>query len=211
MPSPNLPLKGEEPRQKHMPKKASYHHGNLRAALLAAALDILETEGLHALTLRKVAAKARVSHAAPAHHFPNLKALQTALAVIAFERFSESMAAARERAKKDPATQVRAASDGYLSFARANPALFRLMFQENQLDWSDPSLKQAGEASFRHLVEITAPLADQLGLKTQQERQELERLVWSSAHGFAHLHTDGKMETASPPDLARFLLPRKTK
>ena len=195
-----------------MPKKPSYHHGNLRAALLAAALDILETDGLHALTLRKVAAKARVSHAAPAHHFPNLKALQTALAVIAFERFSDSMATAREHARKDAATQIRAAADGYLAFARANPALFRLMFQESQLDWSDMTLKQAAEISFRHLVEITAPLADQLGLKTPEDRQELERLVWSSAHGFAHLHTDGKMlDTASPPDLARFLLPRKAK
>lgn len=194
-----------------MAKKASYHHGNLRAALLAAALDLLETEGLHALSLRKVAAEARVSHAAPAHHFPNLKALLTALAVIAFERFSDSMAAARKTAPAEPATQVRAAADGYLNFARANPALFRLMFQEGQLDWSDENLKLAGEASFRHLVEITAPFADQLGLTTPEERRELERLVWANAHGFAHLYVDGKMQgAATPPDLARFLLPRKS-
>lgn len=194
-----------------MAKKASYHHGNLRAALLAAALDLLEADGLHALSLRKVAAEARVSHAAPAHHFPNLKALLTALAVIAFERFSESMAAARQAALKEPAAQVRAAGDGYLNFARANPALFRLMFSESQLDWSDTVLKVAAEASFRHLVEITAPFADQLGLTTPEERQELERLVWANAHGFAHLYTDGKMQgVATPPDLVRFLLPRNS-
>ena len=195
-----------------MARKASYHHGNLRAALLAAALGILEADGLQALTLRKVAAKARVSHAAPAHHFPNLKALLTALAIIAFQRFADAMATARKGVKKDPASQIRAAADGYLAFARANPALFRLMFQEGQLDWSNAELKQAAAASFQHLVEITAPLAEQLGLKTQAERQELEKLVWSSAHGFAHLYTDGKMQhDATPPDIARFLLPRKAK
>jgi len=101
-----------------MAKKAGYHHGNLRAALLKAALGILEQDGLSALTLRKVAAKARVSHAAPAHHFPTLKSLETALAAIAFERFRDAMAAARADAPKDPAAQINAAGDGYLTFAR---------------------------------------------------------------------------------------------
>jgi AcrR family transcriptional regulator len=195
-----------------MTKKTGYHHGNLRAALLAAALDLLESDGLHALSLRKVAAQARVSHAAPAHHFPNIQALLTALAVIAFERFADSMALARAAAKPEPAAQIQAAADGYLAFARANPALFRLMFSESQLDWSDATLKVAAEASFQHLIEITAPFAKQLGLTSAQDRQELEKLVWAAAHGFAHLYTDGKMHSdATPPDLARFLLPRKIK
>lgn len=195
-----------------MTKKASYHHGNLRAALLAAALDILEEDGLNALSLRKVAAKARVSHAAPAHHFPHLKSLLTALAVIAFERFAASMQTARAGAPADPGAQIRAAADGYLAFAKANPALFRLMFSESQLDWSDLTLRQASELSFRHLQEITAPFAAQLGLKTPEDRQELEKLVWSMAHGFAHLHTDGKMHnSATPPDLVRFLTAAKTR
>lgn len=193
-----------------MAKKTSYHHGNLRAALLTAALDLLESDGLAALSLRKVAARARVSHAAPAHHFPTLKALLTALAVIAFERFAEAMAAARQAARPEPVAQVRAAGDGYLDFARANPALFRLMFSESQLDWSDATLKATANASFRHLVEITAPFADQLGLKNPEDRQELEKLIWASAHGFAHLYTDGKViGSATTPDIARFLLPAK--
>lgn len=188
--------------------KTSYHHGNLRAALVGAALTILEQEGLSGLTLRKVAAKARVSHAAPAHHFPNLKALETALATIAFERFRDSMAAARAAASTDPATQIRAAGDGYLAFARANPALFRLMFIEGQLDWTDATLKEAAAASFQQLVEITAPFADRLGLKTDADRAELQRLVWANAHGFAHLYIDGKMpKDAKAPDIARFLSP----
>ncbi|MDY0871698.1 TetR-like C-terminal domain-containing protein [Dongia rigui] len=192
--------------------KASYHHGNLRAALLDAALAILEREGLSGLTLRKVAAKARVSHAAPAHHFPTIKALETALAAIAFERFHDAMATARRAAPADPAAQVRAAGDGYLAFARANPALFRLMFAASQLDWSDAALKDAATASFQQLTDITAPFADQLGLKSDADRAALQRLIWSNAHGFAHLYIDGKMPAdAKAPDLARFLAPAGSK
>lgn len=190
--------------------KTSYHHGNLRAALLDAALAILERDGLAGLTLRKVAATARVSHAAPAHHFPTVKALETALATIAFERFRDAMAAARAGAKTDPAAQIRAAGDGYLAFARANPALFHLMFAESRLDWSDAALKEAATRSFQQLVEITSPLADQLGLTNDADRAELQRLVWANAHGFAHLYIDGKMPAdAKAPDLARFLVPMK--
>jgi AcrR family transcriptional regulator len=184
--------------------KTSYHHGNLRAALLDAALAILERDGLAGLTLRKVAAKARVSHAAPAHHFPTLKALETALATIAFERFRDSMAAARAGVPATPAAQINAAGDGYLAFARENPALFRLMFVEGQLDWSDAALKDAATASFQQLVEISAPFADQLGLTSDADRAELQRLVWANAH------IDGKMpEGTKAPDLARFLAPAK--
>lgn len=193
-----------------MARKTSYHHGNLRAALLAAALAILEREGLAGLTLRKVAAKARVSHAAPAHHFPTIKALETALATIAFERFRDAMASARAASPTDPAAQIRAAGDGYLAFARTNPALFRLMFVESRLDWSDAPLKEAATASFQQLVEITAPFADQLGLTDADDRAELQRLVWANAHGFAHLYIDGKMPAdAKAPDLARFLQPSR--
>lgn len=189
-----------------MAKPTAYHHGNLRAALLAAALALLEEGGLAALSLRKVAARAGVSHAAPAHHFPNLRALSTALAVIAFERFDRAMAKARGRARPDAAAQVRAAGRGYLAFARANPALFRLMFSAAALDWSDADLKAAATASFQQLQAISAPFAAQLGLTSQADCRELERLIWSSAHGFAHLAIDGKMtEAGGPPDIARFL------
>jgi AcrR family transcriptional regulator len=189
-----------------MGKKTGYHHGNLRAALVEAALAILEAEGLPGLTLRKVAARAGVSHAAPAHHFPSLQALLTALATIAFDRFTHSMARARARARQDPSAQVRAAGRGYLAFARGHPALFRLMFSAGDLDWQDQALQAAGAAAFGQLQEISAPFADQLGLTGEADRRELERLIWASAHGYAHLAIDGKMPaTGHPPDVARFL------
>lgn len=195
-----------------MADKPNYHHGDLRNALLAAALDMLETEGLETLSLRRVAARVGVSHAAPAHHFPTLRALLTALATIGFERFDTAMRAARDAAAHDPASQLRAAGQGYLAFAEANPALFRLMFTTTRIDWSDPGLIAAGDASYAQLAEVCAPAAERLGIGDPDGRAALERLVWSAAHGRAHLAIDGKIppgaEAPGAIDLTDLLLGR---
>ncbi|PZQ50078.1 MAG: TetR family transcriptional regulator [Rhodovulum sulfidophilum] len=180
-----------------MADRPTYHHGDLRNALLAAALELLEAEGRERLSLRRVAARVGVSHAAPAHHFPTLRALLTALATIGFERFDAAMRRARQAATPDPAAQLRAAEAGYLAYARANPALFRLMFDATLLDWTDPALVRASEPGYAQLVEICAPAAARLGITDRAGRAALERLVWSVAHGRAHLSIDGKI----PPGL----------
>ena len=87
-------------------------------ALLAAALDLLEEDGLDKLSLRRVAARVGVSHAAPAHHFPTMRSLQTALATIGFVRFDAAMREARDAASPDPMAQLRAAERGYLRTPR---------------------------------------------------------------------------------------------
>jgi AcrR family transcriptional regulator len=183
--------------------KESYHHGALRMALLDAALGLLEADGLDQLSLRKVATKVGVSHAAPAHHFPSLRHLLTALATIGFQRFDASMRSARMLASADPATQMRAAEAGYLAFSKESPALFRLMFTANLLDWSDPNLQVAARASRLQLSEVCAPAAAHQGLKSEQERMALEHMVWSQIHGQAHLMMDRKFSeddcTASEP------------
>jgi AcrR family transcriptional regulator len=170
-----------------MTKKPSYHHGDLRNTLLNTALDILEEDGFSGLTLRAIAAKAGVSHAAPAHHFPTMKALITAMCTIGFERFEQSMVEARARAGQDPRSQMEAASDGYVAFARAEPELFRLMFYNAAADWTNQALCDASMKARKQLTEICAPAADLLGLHKAAEREALEQLVWSSTHGYAHL------------------------
>ena len=147
-----------------MDTKQPYHHGNLREALLAAALNALEEDGLHKLSLRGVAQRAGVSHAAPAHHFGGLKGMLTALVTLAYTRFAAAMARERLTASPNPAAQLRAAGEGYLAFARQSPALFRLMFSPVDIDWSAPALQQAAAAARRHLTEIAAPAAGVAGL-----------------------------------------------
>jgi len=182
--------------------KRSYHHGTLREALIEAALAIVEEHGLEALTLRGVAARAKVSHAAPAYHFASLKALRTALATIAFERFGKAMTDAREACADTAEAQLRAAGDGYLAFASANPALFRLMFAEALLDCEDPSYVAAARAAFAQLVDISTPAAEALGRTTEAARAEIIQLVWCVAHGYAHLVLENQMariDGGAPP------------
>jgi AcrR family transcriptional regulator len=165
----------------------AYHHGYLRDALLAAALEILERDGLEALSLRKIATAVGVSHAAPAHHFPTLRHLLTGLAAIGFTRFDQGMRAEREISETYPPAQMRAAERAYIAFATSHPALFRLMFTATLINWDDPTLILPARAARAQLAEICVPAAIQLGMQTQEQKIALERLVWSQIHGQAHL------------------------
>jgi AcrR family transcriptional regulator len=199
---------------KRQQKKDSYHHGNLRQALLTAGLALLERDGIEGLTLRRAAAAAGVSHAAPAHHFPTLKALLTALAVIAFERIGAAIKTERDKAGEDPEAQMRAACQGYVNFAANNPGLFRLMFSHPLLDWRDDALRNASRPTFHQLEEIVGPMTHTAG--KLGGRVELLKLVWSVVHGYAHLYIEGPMRwlegqqegaqsSPRPPDFTRLL------
>jgi AcrR family transcriptional regulator len=190
-----------------MAERRKYHHGDLRRALVDAGLDILEEGGVAALTLRGVAARAGVSHAAPAHHFPTLRDLLTALAAVAFRRFHAAIEAGLAAAPDTPVAKVRGACAGYLAFATAHPGLFRLMFDAERLDWGDPELSEAGKAARSQLADFCRPYADGLGLATPADRVDLERFVWAIAHGYADLAVDGQLGAgaADLPDFTRFL------
>ena len=183
-----------------------YHHGSLREALAQAGLDMLERDGLEALSLRSLAAAVGVSHAAPAHHFGTAKGLRSALAAIGYQRFAEGMRLARAAAAlSGPEAQMRAAASAYLAFAQGHPALFRLMFTQALLDWSDLALQEHAGTARRQLSEICEPAAARLGVVDPQARTALEHLVWSSVHGRAHLAIDGQLSPALPagPDQPR--------
>lgn len=174
-------------------QKKSYHHGDLRQALLSEGSAMLEESGLEGLSLRKLAVRVGVSHAAPEHHFPTLKALLTAIAAEGFARFGAAMRKGMAEAADDAVSQLRGASRGYLAFATAQPHLFRLMFNANLLDWSDPRLGECGASARGVLTEICLPVARARGLDTVEGRAAVEHLVWSQIHGSAHLVIDGKV------------------
>src|SRR5262245_6713086 len=177
--------------------KKPYHHGDLRNALLEAGLEILDREGIAAVTLREIAARAGVSHAAPAHHFGNLKGLMTALAAVAFGRLYESIEAAMDAAPKPPVEQLRAAGRGYVSFAERNPGLFRLMFTASLLDHADPDLQRAGGRAYQQLLDIAAQAAAERGGHGADYVSAVALQIWCSVHGFAHLLLEGQI--APPP------------
>ena len=155
-------------------KKSRYHHGDLRNALLDAARAILEEESLANLSLRAVARRAGVSHAAPYRHFPNHESL---LVELAHEGFLELREGIAEAAKPGGAESelISKIGAGYMRFVAKRPALARLMFGP-QLPNRD-AFPKLGEAADAVGAEIGGVLHDPaLGLA-----------VWASVHGLAML------------------------
>lgn len=176
------------------PAKAPYHHGDLRAALLAAGEAELAEHGVEGFSLRSVAKRAGVSHAAPAHHFGDVGGLLTALATEGFRQFQATLDA-QEVGASDARDRAVRAGLGYLEFAIARPALFRLIFSSSKPDFSDPDLIAAGDAAYHHLVGLIEALgggpADIAAL-------------WAMSHGIADLAAGQRLRTlANLDDAAR--------
>ncbi|WP_429227421.1 TetR/AcrR family transcriptional regulator [Inquilinus ginsengisoli] len=162
----------------------SYHHGDLRRALVAAARVLLEEAGPEALSLRDVARRVGVSHNAPYRHFPTRQALLAAVAAEGFAALSDRMAAV-PTAPGAP-SGLAAGFRCYLGFAREQPGLFRLMFDGTVEKSSDPALRAASEQSYdglRHAVHRIAPAADRAAVVT----------VWTQMHGLALVTISGQL------------------
>lgn len=160
-----------------------YHHGDLRAALLVAGEVELAEKGVEGFSLRSVAKRAGVSHAAPAHHFGDAQGLLTALAAEGFRRFQATIDA-REDGATDPGDRAIRAGLGYLDFALARPALFRLIFSSAKPDYASDELIAASRAAYDHLVGLVAALGG--------EETDVVAL-WAAAHGIADLASGGKL------------------
>lgn len=162
-----------------------YHHGDLRAALLTAAEAELAERGVEAFSLRSVAKRAGVSHAAPAHHFGDTTGLLTALAAYGFHEFLATQHAFESHAPNTPRDQLIAAGLGYVGFARARPALFKLMFGSKRTNYEDTALKSAADAAIGHLM-------SQVKLVGGDAAQDATA-VWATAHGLADLLIAGRI------------------
>lgn len=161
-----------------------YHHGDLRAALLAAGEAELSEKGVEGFSLRSVAKRAGVSHAAPAHHFGDAQGLLTALAAEGFRRFQATLDQ-REEGASDAGDRAIRAGLGYLDFALARPALFRLIFSSAKPDYASDELIEAARAAYVHLV----------GLVTDLGGNETDVVaLWAAAHGIADLASGGKLQ-----------------
>jgi AcrR family transcriptional regulator len=163
-----------------------YHHGDLRQALLTAAEAELADHGVESFSLRQVARRAGVSHAAPAHHFGDAKGLLTALAADGFRQFLATQAAREAVADPDPRAQLIAAGLGYVDFALGRPALFRLMFGSDRPDYAAPDLSTAAQAAYTHLARQVFAA----GGRSVAD----EAAVWAAAHGLADLLAAGRMQ-----------------
>lgn len=169
--------------------KPPYHHGALKDALIEAGLTELEENGIEAFSLRKVAKRAGVSHAAPAHHFGDVTGLLTALACHGYRLFVTVMKA-NEPAGRDVAS---GAGLGYIAFAEAHPALFRLIFSSERPDYDDMALSEASEAAYAYLANL---IEAQTGASPFEDRNAFAdaMALWAMAHGLADLMSSGRMK-----------------
>jgi AcrR family transcriptional regulator len=177
-------------------KRRSYHHGSLRRALIDAALSILQTEGLDALSLRAAARRAGVSQAAPYHHFENRDDLLAAVAAEGFQRLQDEMKAGIQAAPSASGSLVEAGV-AYVCFAVANPALFRIMFGRAQQGAGIHPLRlSAAKEAYE-----TLQLAVDRSLRPGSSDGQIASLrAWSLAHGLATLLIDGAV--TMPADVA---------
>lgn len=163
-----------------------YHHGDLRTALVAEGLKLVESAGAEAISLREVARAVGVSATSVYRHFPDKRALMTALAQEGVRRLGEAQHAAAAAAVAEGGTEAfSAVGCAYVRFALANPGLFRLTFTYPGIDIGDPTSDAAASLLHDHA----------LALAHGDERQA--RIValraWALVHGLALLMLDGRV------------------
>lgn len=186
-----------------MSGKRLHHHGNLRPALVDAGIQILESEGLKALSLRKVAASAGVSHAAPAHHFSGKDGLLAAIAAKAFETFTRTMREHRSLADPDPRSQLVGLCEGYLAFAKEHRAQFQLIFSTPVKENPTEELRKTSAEAFNILLETCEPFE-----YAESDPLANAIMIWSLVHGYATLQSYNKMmrgDTKSTPSFKDIL------
>ncbi|NJM34433.1 MAG: TetR/AcrR family transcriptional regulator [Rhodomicrobium sp.] len=169
-----------------------YHHGNLRKTLLDAAEAELAEKGIEGFSLRAIAKRAGVSHAAPAHHFRDVKGLLTALAADGFSRFLATQKARQSLAGGNSHNQLVAAGLGYIEFALTHPALFRLMFSSDRPDFGDPALGKAAGEAFGALAEDVKRVTGADPYRSPTGMLDV-MAAWSIAHGLADLMNSGRL------------------
>jgi AcrR family transcriptional regulator len=183
-------------------KGDGYHHGDLRAALLRAAEEIIRESGVESLTLRACARRAGVSHGAPAHHFGSSTGLLTEFAAEGFERLAQAMI---RRQLEDADDQLQAAGLGYIEFAMRWPEHFRAMWRSELLNEDSPRLQRARETAQLPLREALRRANAQGGMPSEDELGVRFQLAWCCVHGYASLWVEGNRGSRSLDEAKRIL------
>jgi AcrR family transcriptional regulator len=186
--------------------RRSYHHGDLRAALIDAATNLIRESGPAEFSLREAARIVGVDPAACYRHFRDREEVLVAIAQDGFADLADTLARTRKGVRGARA-QLLAMSQGYLSFALERPAQFRLMFGESGVPSRDPRLRlpRVQRTAYEQLVDVaTSYLGD-----ARVDIEALANTLWAVSHGVARLIIDGAIPMAEPG--ARALLERATR
>ncbi|TNE59181.1 MAG: TetR/AcrR family transcriptional regulator [Sphingomonadales bacterium] len=170
--------------------KKPFHHGNLKAVLLEAALDILDATGPDSITIREVARRAGVSHAAPANHFQGLRSLLTELTVQLFGQLAVRIERGRTDIKRPGIDNVRIFATSLIEFGLEHPARYRMLWRRDLTDNDDTRLTAAMDRIYDALIEEILRLRH----VNLPDPHTLAIGLWSLAHGYVSMRLDGNFE-----------------
>ncbi len=171
--------------------RRGYHHGNLREALIKAALELISQKGPAGFTFAEAARAAGVSGAAPYRHYRDRDALMADVARSGFEAFESALAKAWNGGKPDPFKAFDRVGRAYLEFAKREPALFAAMFESGLSFEAFPDLKSAGDRAFGVLRDACSALIDTLAPEKRPLVMMMALHIWSLSHGIAALFARG--------------------
>jgi AcrR family transcriptional regulator len=165
----------------------SYHHGNLREALIRGALDLIAQKGPAGFTIAEAARSAGVSPAAPYRHFRDRDELMADVARRGFEQFEAALRAAWDDAKPNPFSAFENLGRAYLIFARNEPAYYAAMFEAGMPPGATPELRQASDAAFAVLRQAAEAVCATLPPDKRPPALMVALHIWAMAHGIAAL------------------------
>jgi AcrR family transcriptional regulator len=169
-------------------RRDTYHHGDLKAVILAEAAALVADRGADGISLRELARSAGVSHAAPAHHFTDRRGLFTALAAEGWRM----LAAALTDARPDFVNAALA----YVRFALEHPGHYAVMFDSSLVDPADPELVAAQNAAGAELAQGVGTLKDP---RAKADPEGAALAAWSLVHGFSMLWLNKAVDTGGDP------------
>jgi AcrR family transcriptional regulator len=183
--------------------KRPYHHGDLRAALITAALSLIDEHGVKDLALSDAAHLAGVSVAAPYRHFKDKEALLTEIAAEGFTMFRDALARAAQSHPEDKVKRLVEMGVAYVDFALQHRSHFKVMWEGGTSKANYPEMQHT--ASQAYLL-LEAAARELLPRAHPSRQQALVRAAWSVVHGYAMLTLEGELPPCGTEQSARSLL-----
>lgn len=173
--------------------RKTYHHGDLKNALIKAGVEILAKEGIEGLSLRKVAQRADVSHNAPYSHFPDKQSLIAAISTEGFNQLYAELDAAISAYPKNPKKQLQQGVLAYVQFALNNTDTFKIMFSgvlEKEKDY--PAFIEISQRTFQRVVDVVKA-CQKAGVLQAGSSELMAIAVWGQVHGIISLALEGQI------------------
>jgi AcrR family transcriptional regulator len=183
-----------------------YHHGNLKEALVRAALALIAEKGPAGFTFADAARWAGVSPAAPYRHYRDREELLADVARRGFDEFAQRLTSAWDDGKPDPQTAFDRLGKAYLAFARTEPSFYSAMFEAGIPPDSSPELRAAGDRAFAIVRRGCEALSALLPQAKRPPALMMALHIWALSHGVASLFARGDGSQRSLPMSAEDLL-----